>query len=62
MTEGSMKVGDIVKYQNYGEVRTGQIVRFLGDGDNILIVRKDGPLIGSTTWIHRESVIKIGLE
>lgn len=53
-----MKPGDKVKYRNYGDIRTGEITRLIGN-DQLHVIRLDGPMIGSTAWIHRESVVEV---
>ena len=48
--------GNKVRYLHYGAVMRGEIVRQARD-TQLVIVRLDGPLAGSQTWIHVNSVL-----
>lgn len=52
------KPGAVIKYRNYGDIRTGKIERLIGK-NQLYVVRMDGPLIGSTAWIHRDSIVEV---
>lgn len=58
MMVAELKLGALIKYRNYGDVRTGKIERLIGN-DQLHVARMDGPLIGSTAWIHRASIVEV---
>jgi hypothetical protein len=51
----NIKPGDIVQFDHYGATRTGRVVRALG-ASQVLILRTDGPMVGTQTWVHRASI------
>jgi hypothetical protein len=54
--EDSLKPGDLVTYRNYGQLRKGTVIKRLGS-DQLHVIREDGPMIGSTAWIHVDSIV-----
>lgn len=51
------KPGNKVRYLHYGAVMRGEIVRLVAGNDQLIITRLEGPLAGSQTWIHVNSVL-----
>jgi hypothetical protein len=49
--------GNKVRYLHYGAVMRGKVVRLVAGNDQLIITRLDGPLAGSQTWIHVNSVL-----
>lgn len=49
------KIGDEIEYLNYGETRKGRIVKILASG-LLHVERLSGPMTGSITWIHPDSI------
>lgn len=50
------KPGNKIRYLHYGAVMRGEVVCQARD-TQLVIIRLDGPLAGSQTWIHVNSVL-----